>query len=100
LLHTPAVSLLGNPSHRLEYVSLVAIREVEEPPLADPLATSLTAQPSSAYGRRHTPLPRATIGREHNRDYEKRQEVLGECSSRNGRAQRDPLAGGLTYRRQ
>jgi hypothetical protein len=30
-----AVSLLGNPSHQLQNVSLVAIREVEEPPLAE-----------------------------------------------------------------
>jgi hypothetical protein len=42
LLHATAVSLLGNLSHQLQYVALVAIREVEESPLRNPLATSLT----------------------------------------------------------
>ena len=37
LLYATAVSLLGNPSHQLQYVSLVAIREVDEPPLAESL---------------------------------------------------------------
>jgi hypothetical protein len=37
LLDASAVRLLGNPSHQLEYVALVAIREVAEPPLAESL---------------------------------------------------------------
>src|SRR5512132_3582313 len=37
LLYATAVSLLGNSSHQLQHVSLVAIREVEEPPAAETL---------------------------------------------------------------
>ena len=46
LLDAPAVSLLGDPSHQLQHVPLVAIREVAEPPLRNPLATSFMAPPS------------------------------------------------------
>jgi hypothetical protein len=48
----PAVRHGGKParqlSHQLQHVALVAIREVEEPPLAESLSTSLTAQPPLA----------------------------------------------------